>query len=685
MITKEQFEHPSRAYAVRPMTHGWGKDPEARMDAYLDYGYAGAVTNVPFGPGFTSDPENIKAFGRLIGQMEKKGLSYWIYDENGYPSGQGGGLTLKGHPEYRAKGFYMRRRIAYEPKHCEFSLDDESDKIVWAAKYPVVTPRIDESFVQFDRMTPVPFTAEHVSCDLAEKEILYVFCVKDAHEGSHSTHNVSSFKHNINVMNKDAVRRFIDCCFEPVAAMLPDAYRNAENVFTDEPSLHAAYSRSYEVWPYALAPWTDGLFDAYEAEYGESLLPVLPLLFEGGENAYPVRVRFYELVGKLIADAYSGQISAWCEAHGCGFSGHYLIEENMVHHVKQYGNYVRVVSNASYPGIDVLTCSPSNYNYNTTKFAQMAVRKKHTNGMMVEICPFVGVDEFQKDPLGHMTAVMGLLYLGGVRVTNSYFGADFSGWKNGKLGTSGGYTDEEQTRYFNRYVSRLGLMLDHRENDCGTFVYYAIEDVQAKTQPLCTAGANGPENAAEYAERRLTDAIYSGGHDFFYADRDDLCEAAKTLAETGCAMISGHRVTSIAVPAMDVMYRASAEALKALASAGIPVRFMDGAPRFAAEDGAALDTEGFAVCSGAEIAALADAADPVPYECAEKVAHGAFADGSGGAVYMFANYDTEDRVILPKEDFPAELWNVSDGSVKVLAQGEAITVPAMRAVFVVKK
>ena len=41
-------------------------------------------------------------------------------------------------------------------------LDDESDKIVWAAKYPVETPGTHESYVQYDKMLPVPFTEEEL-------------------------------------------------------------------------------------------------------------------------------------------------------------------------------------------------------------------------------------------------------------------------------------------------------------------------------------------------------------------------------------------------------------------------------------------------------------------------------------------------------------------------------------------
>ena len=67
-----------------------------------------------------------------------------------------GGLTLKDHPEFEAKGFYMRRHPTYdEPKTVHFRLDDQSDKIVWAAKYPFATPEIHETFINYEAMTPV--------------------------------------------------------------------------------------------------------------------------------------------------------------------------------------------------------------------------------------------------------------------------------------------------------------------------------------------------------------------------------------------------------------------------------------------------------------------------------------------------------------------------------------------------
>ena len=687
MADLKAFQTPALQYRVFPMTHHWMADYNAHMDAYRDYGYGGAVTNVPFAGGFTSSEENLRQFATLLDAMEAHDLGIWIYDEDGYPSGQGGGLVLKDHPELRAKGFYMVRRIAYEPKHIHFHLDDVSDKIVWAAKYPLYIPRLDETFVQFDKMEAVPFTETEVICDLAEREILFIFCVKDAHEGSHSTHNVSSFKNNINVMDPRAVRRFLDLCFEPIAKAIPDAYKRAANVFTDEPSLHTSYARDYETWNHALAPWVDGLFEAYEAEYGESMLPTLPLLFEGGTEAFPARVKFYELVGKLVARAYSGQIAAWCESHGCGFSGHYVCEEAICQHVMQYGNYVRVVSAASYPGIDVLCCYPEIYDYNTAKYAQMVVRKKQTNGMMVEICPFVDVETFKKAPLDNMTAVMGLLYLAGVRQTHSYFGADFSAWRGGMFPNAKGYTNQEETVWFNEYVGRLGTMLDGLHNECSTFIYYPLEDAQAKMKPAYCGSWQSGDRKADAETGALSRGIYESGHDYYYVDRDDILSAARAAEETGVAIISGCAVKNLLLPGVDVMYGDAFDALEILSRSGVNVIFLNGKPRFDALTGKALSENSAPVLSLPQIIASLNEQNTDAFrQTAEGgiVLRGKFTTKEGKKLHMLANKSRTEAKLPFLGAKEAEIWDPSDGTVKPLAVGGELTVPAMRAIFVIE-
>lgn len=681
-ITKEQWLNPEKQYRVNPMMHAW---PEARtvlMDAIKDYGFGGVVTNPSYDNWYEGYPENAKEFKNLLAELDARGLDFWIYDEKGYPSGYAGGETLVGHPELEAKGFYMRRMVAYEPRHVKFHLDDESDKIIWAAKYDLITPGMHESFLVYDSMEPVPFEPDFVETDLGTKQAFFVFCVKPAYEGSHCTHNVSSYSRYVNIMNPDAIKRFIELMLEPIAAGVPDAFARAKGVFTDEPSLQVGYARPYESWPYALAPYVDGIFEEYEAEYGESILPTLPLLFEGRTDAYPTRINFYRLVGKLVARAYSAQLSAWCREHGGRFSGHYLGEEDMVGHVKDYGSNIEVMCQADYPGLDVLCCYPEVFSYNTVKHPQIVARKKGTNGMMVEICPFFHHEEFMKDPVENMTAVMGTLYLGGVRVTHSYFSSNFAEYDPEKLASKPGIMSRAQAQQFNRYVGRLGTMLDGVTNDTHTFVYYGVEDVQAKMVPQTTA-FSGEETQADKATIALTKAIYEAGYDFYYADRDDLVDALNGEVPA----ISGHEVKTIIIPGIDVMYDDAYEALRKLRDKGVTVLFSEKVPAF----GTVMPVErearsDFTPVGESEI--LAEL---------EKAEHTFRLDSAGMAIlksryirdgkefWMLVNQNRQDVPMTFAHDAyeKAEVWNPEDGAVYQVAAGEEFTLQAMRACFIV--
>lgn len=689
-IDRQAFLNPGLKYRANPIMHNWpDENRTVLMDAIKAYGFGGVVTNPSHKKGFFADPENVDDFARIISELEARGLSFWIYDEQGYPSGYANGRTLIGHPELEAKGFYMRRRVAYAPyapRHTTFRLDEESDKIVWAAKYPINVVGLHESYIEFEKMEPVPFTDDFCECDLRENQALFVFCSKPAYEGSHCTHNVCSFARYINILDPRAVRRFLDIAFEPIAERIPDAYSRAAAVFTDEPSLQVGYARPYETWPYALAPWVDGLFEEFEKEYGFSLLPWLPLLFEGSANAYPVRVQFYRLIGKLAARAYSGQLARWCEEHGGKFSGHYLGEESMVSHVKDYGSNVEVMKATSYPGIDVLNCYPEIYNYNTAKHMQMVVRKKGTNGMMAEICPFANKDEFLKDPVENMSAIMGLLYMSGVRTTHSYFTSNFSEYDPARISVRG-IMSQAEAAAFNGYVARMGFMLDNVPADCNTFVYYAVEDVQAKMVPQTTA-FSGPETAADASAMAITKRIYEAGFDFLYADHEDLIEAGVS-AGSGKPVISGCEVRTVIVPAVDVMYDESVEALMKLRDAGVTVLFLDKVPSFGTTltpGAAAKAKESFSAVSSDDVMNhLMTRGDAFTAEAEGAMLIKARFIKDGHELYFVDNNTRGVNANVTfghREKKTAAVYNPVDGSVTPIAMGESYVIPSFRGVFI---
>lgn len=696
---KNNWQNPPVRCRVNPMMHNWPKkNRTVLMDAIKDFGFGGVVTNPDQDNWYEGYRDNCRAFSETIAELEKRGMPYWIYDEKGYPSGYAGGETLKGHLELEAKGFYMYRVAAYEDRHFTYHIDDDSDKIIWSASYPLDTPGKHQSYVQWNKMTPVAFGERTLECDMKANTVLYIFNVRPAHIGSQATHNTCSFERYINIMNPDAVKRFIDIAYEPIAEECPEAFEKAVAVFTDEPSLMANYVRDYETWNFALAPWVDGMFEAYEEEYGESILPRLPLLFEGTTEGYPIRVNFYRLVGKLVAKAYSGQLQKWCSEHNCTFSGHYLSEEGMSGHVCSYGSYVDVVKNAGYPGLDVLCCYPEIYSYNTAKHPQIAMRKMGSDGMMVEICPFCDVPNFEKAPVENMTGVMGILYLSGVRVTNTYFSSNFEEYDPEKLRGFRGYMHRQDAINFNNYVGRMGYMLEGLTNDTNTFVYFGIEDTAAKKVPRYS-GTGGPEYEADSSAMMITRRIYEAGHDFYYADRDDLTDA---VSGSGTPEISGHEVKTVIVPSLDVMYEESYSALEELSRRGVKVMFLGKIPYYdtvhmkgwrdtrdseslSCVNGEGMSARGsFSPVSAEEILRYLDENDnDLTVEADGAVMLKSRFVKDGREMWMIDNNTRKNAEVIfrHKSKSHAKLYNPVDGNISEISMGEKVNLQSFRAVF----
>lgn len=583
----ELFAHPLNKYKTNLILHKWDDFEDEFIKKLKEYNYQGVVTNPNPDKGFTNNSSNLKDLNSLLEKIQKNNLSYWIYDEAGYPSGQGNGLTLKDHPEYEAKGFYMHRKIAYETMEYTFRLDLESVKIIWAHKCKLLPSRIDESLPDYANYEPVKFSKRSLKCLLNPKEVLFIFCVKNAYEGTHTTHNVSSYKHNINIMDKRAVKRFIDLCYEPIAKTNQEIYQNAIGVFTDEPSLQTHYVRSYEQWNYALLPYVYNLFSEYKKEYREDIYPILPLLFEGEENCFSARVKFHSLIGKLVSKAYTAQIASWCKAHGTSFSGHYLMEEHLYHHVRQYGDFINVIKKVGYPGIDILSCNASTFDFNVPKFVQMAVRKNKTNGMMVELCPFLDLEEFYKDPFNNLIATVSLLSSFGVRVFHSYYLADFVNASKLYFSSTNKRLSKDEAIYFNDYIGRINYLLDNKQNYSSTCIYYPLENEQAHYVPRYRGNWFNEDYVTDVHIRDIALKLLNSGHDFLYIDEEDLKNAYKKKK----AVISSNKVKIIIVPEIDVIKRSSLNYLSYLASSGVKVIFINHFPKFLAEDDSLINKE----------------------------------------------------------------------------------------------
>lgn len=652
-MKNKDIKSSQNKYKINPIIHGWIDDVDLVLDAVEDFGFGGVVTNVPGKDGFTSNPDNVKTLSVVTEKLRERGLEYWIYDEVGYPSGQANGLTLAGHPELKAKGMYMRKFEAFlTPEKFDYSADETSDGIVYAVKYEMDLTDNVEAKILFDTATPIGFDGKTVTIDLNAGEIAYVFIVRDGYEGTHSVHNVSSRKKYINILSEEAVDRFLKVAYDPIYEGNKNIYGGSRAVFTDEPSLMTALARQYETFNYALIPYEKTLFDKFTERYGFDPKPLLPLLYEDTDSrSFDIRQKFYELIGDTVASTYSGKINEYCLAHGTLFSGHYLAEENVYEHVMDYGNYVSVLEKTGYPGMDILQVTPEDFFFTAPKFLQMIARKKGTDGYMVELCPFFNADVFYRNPLENAVGSLGILISYGARKIHTYYSPRLSEYSP-ELSNYGGSTNREQSRYLNSYVSGLCAALENRKAKFDTFVYYAIEDVQAKFVPT---------NSGRYERDSVLTAYDSSLR--------SLCDALTRGAEFGIADardILGGIKGKIIVPEINYIRADVAEKLKdydvtfigaypALLGTGKKVNF--GKVKTLAE----VVTE---LCAGGGDLELPDGCLRQTYE---------------GAVAVYNNNRETVRVTALK---PAVVFDPDNGTETAVGAGEKIAVRSYRAVIV---
>lgn len=368
------------------------EDKKAKVTEYLNYiaarGFGGVVSNVCT-RNYLRDEEEWQVFAHLADECERLGLRLWLYDEDGYPSGGAGGLTIAENPDFEAKGIVMLTQPIGTEETLTIELPQGHDRFLFAGVYfydddgkivPSNTGRYaavasatcgrEEKTVTLHNPLPYPCTI----CAFAEKRL---------YEGTHCVHNVFEARRYIDVTNPDAVAAFLRNTYDAYATRVPEHFHagagreipkigQIEAIFTDEPSFMGCYineglfppavrdAYDTEMPLYPVLSYGRDVANAYASRYGRELCHDLVALFVG-DTSYAQRVRenYYALLSDLYETAFFTQISDWCARHDISFSGHLLLEDNIKYHTVFEGNYFNLLRHMHFPGIDMLHSIPA--------------------------------------------------------------------------------------------------------------------------------------------------------------------------------------------------------------------------------------------------------------------------------------------------------------------------------------
>lgn len=513
--------------------HAWPDDSERAahdIAQMIRQGYGGVVCNQGFDGatcdasmdgGYVESAFKWATFRKGVALAEQAGLTMWLYDEAGFPSGVAWGITLRGRPEWEAAGLFAAEAIielGAEGPGRLVELMSPPGELVVAAAYPLTEGVADLGGA-------VDLTA-HVhdgrlgwdDSDWGEGVWKIVIITSGPlFEGTHTgVSGVPGQQKYINLLLPEPVQQFIRVTHDRYAEQLGgNLGRYFEAAFTDEPSLMSLFMREM---PYRPLPWSYRLAEQFREKYGYDLLPLLPALFiEAGVVSRRVRFDFWQLIGELVSGNYFGALRAWCRDHNLPSGGHLLLEEFLVQHVPNYGDLFRCLRMLDAPGMDCLTMKPAKAPW---KVAKMVGSIADLQGKLHTMSETTEFHELNDDPslpvsLAEYRGTCNRLMAGGINKITTY--SKFPGLSDDELAE------------LNAWIGRCCAMLKGGRHVADVAVYYPIESLWTVFVP----SRNWVDEAGPQAERiaRLfddaSDALYKSQYEFTYLDNIALsaCEA----------------------------------------------------------------------------------------------------------------------------------------------------------------
>lgn len=509
----ERFADPPGSARILPIRHRWPDDPEAaRMQLATDLanGFGGAATNVDF-RGYLEDEAAWARLRDIVTTAREAGASLWLYDEEGYPSGAAGGIVLRDHPEYEARGLLVAEAVS---RGEAVELTAPPGRVVMAVALP-----LGDDGVDLTRAVPLTATAGGpLRFEPRGGEwLVQIICDDVLYEGTHATNNVFRDRRVPNLLVAEATDYFLrvthDRYAERFGANLGDTF---VSTFTDEPSLMSVFLKPM---PYRPLPWSPDLPRAYQARWGEEIWPILPLLAADGPGAGRARYRYWQLIAETTAANYFGVIRRWCEAHGLRSGGHLLYEEPLLMHVPFYGDFMASARELTAPSIDCLTSLPETVPQHIGKLVASAGELEQNTVTMSEASDFAQRYRPAGDtrPLVQVSEaqIRGSLHrqqISGINTFTSYYTWD------GR--------DQAELRRLNEQIGRVNTLIRGGHLVADVAVVYPVNSVWPHYRPRQHLATDAPGAVAiAQAFQSAVDQLFGAGRDYCLVDARGLAEA----------------------------------------------------------------------------------------------------------------------------------------------------------------
>ncbi|HPP08670.1 MAG TPA: glycosyl hydrolase [bacterium] len=306
----------------------------------------------------------------MVEQAAKLGIEAWLYDEDPYPSGAAGGKVFYQHPEFMSRTLIPV--VATTSGKKEFKLDMPIGHVV--AAFAIKLGKQDGSDIEqvidiAGHIGPIRDKWGHIrryntyygsmradtfphwrsdatgiknclSWNVPEgnwKIIAFVETFEKSYWGPWGGY--------VDLLNKDAVDDFINKTHQIYKKDLGKYFGNTiPGIFTDEPK--------WIGW----LPWSNKFPEFFKKVKGYDIVPLLHLLFEGKtKKAKKIRFDYWDVLTKMLKQAFFDNISRWCENNNISFTGHVSPEEEPDLGVVYLGDLMQHAKAFQIPGTDIIT------------------------------------------------------------------------------------------------------------------------------------------------------------------------------------------------------------------------------------------------------------------------------------------------------------------------------------------
>lgn len=511
---------------------------------------------------------NLKTTIRLA---KEAGMQVWVADDNGYPSGQAGGLVVASNPAFELRVLTPVVQRGEGQATIRMDLPASAEKFVAATIYPE-----KDGQPVYAAGVPVTVSEKHLEATgLPGPWVLQAFALKINNDaGSPAKGTAPQFGSTgryPNLLDSAAMEKFVDLTHAEYARRLGPLKNQIDVFYTNEPHLgttwHAGGERPGGA---AYLPWIADMPQRFQNDHGYDLMPFLPALFAGNsDEARLVRRHFYQTVGNIFAANFTGRIARWAEAHGVRSGGHLILEERMDSQVINYGNFFQALQQQQVPGCDVAMPDPGDYwNFWMPRMIGSAAQLQGRELVSVLIDPIVDRRTMTLQPSPEfMLRFINPAAMMGVNQFTSYVLWD--------------RYPADAYRRFNENVGRLGVMMKGARNVSNVAMYYPIETFQSLHTPSPKVFGewlkDQPEAAAGHeTQEKVIRSLYQNGCDFSWLDGDAVLRAE---IREGRLVVGPHEYTSIIMPRVDLLPLAVVRKLQQFEAAGGKVLWVDSLPR----------------------------------------------------------------------------------------------------------